>query len=248
MENNIEDLIRDDFREREIQPNTNSFERLSAKLDAQKVKKRKIIIRVLAYAASFIGLIFILQSVFKTNDNTTDKQTITNVKTKDSTETSITEENTSIAVEQIQIKESKGEISSIKKSQKRTVTKETLIANSEEELFSKPLEQMANESKVVEVQSIGKDGIILNDTTRKNQVAIRTIKEVTDEELDALLASANQSLSKNRRDSITINARSMLYEIEVEINKPLPEKVLLTLKTGATTIKELVRPDNKENN
>ena len=72
--------------------------------------------------------------------------------------------------------------------------------------------------------------------------------EITDEELDALLASANQTLLKKGRDSIVINAHSMLYEIEVEINKPLPEKVLLTLKTGATTIKELVKSNDKKNN
>ncbi len=67
MENNIEDLIREDFRKREIQPNTNAFERLHVKLDTKTASKRKKGFRMLGYAASLIGFIFILQYVVKTN-------------------------------------------------------------------------------------------------------------------------------------------------------------------------------------
>ena len=244
MENNVEDLIRNDFHKREIQPNANSFERLNAKLEAKTTNKRRSIVRVLAYAASFIGLVFILQSVFKTNDNTTDKQIITNAKTKDSTETPIIEENTSIAVEQLQIKESIDELATTKEHRKTIAIKEKVVTNPQEKVQLKILEHKIIEKELAVVESIDKENIIFNDTSRK----MLKIKEITDEELDALLASANQSLSKKSRDSITINARSMLYEIEVEINKPLPEKVLLTIKTGATTIKELVKSNDKENN
>ncbi len=253
MENNIEDLIRDDFRKREIQPNANSFERLNEKLEAKATNKRKKIVRVFAYAASFIGLVFILQSVFKTNDNATNEQVITNVKIKDSTEMSIIEENTSIAVEQPQINET-DELSSIKKPYKTIAIKEKRATNSQEKVQLKILEHKIIEKELAVVETIYKESIILNDTSRILPIPMATgtigmiIKEITDEELDALLASANQLLSKKSRDSITINARSMLYEIEVEINKPLPEKVLLTLKTGVTTIKELVRSNDKENN
>ncbi len=249
MKNNIEDLIRDNFRKRKIQPRANAFERLNAKLEAQATNKRRRIVRVFAYAASFIGLVFILQSVFKTNDNTTNEQIITNVNIKDSAKVPIVKENTSIAVEQPQFKESIDELATTKEHHKTITIKEEVATNPQEKVQLKILKHKVIEKELAVIESIEKESIILNDTSRKLPIAIgMKIKEITDEELDALLASANQSLSKNRRDSITINARSMLYEIEVEINKPLPEKVLLTLKTGATTIKELVRPNDKESN
>ncbi len=251
MENNIEDLIRDDFHKREIQPNVNSFERLNAKLEAQATNKRRIKVRVFAYAASFIGLIFILQSVFKTNDKTTNEQIITNVNIKDSTQAPIVKENTSIAVEELEFKESIDELSTIKKSRKTIAIKENLIANSHKKLPSKALEYETAEKKLTTIEPIDKKSVAFNDTTKKLTIPIAIgmkIKEITDEELDVLLAFANQSLIKKGRDSIAINAKSMLYEIEVEINKSLPEKVLLTIKTGATTIKELVKPTTKENN
>ena len=244
MENNIEDLIRDDFHKREIQPNANSFERLNAKLETQATNKRRRIVRVLAYAVSFIGLVFILQSVFKTNDKITNEQIITNVDIIDSVKVPIVKENTSIAEEESEIKELIDEVSTIKKSRKTIAIKESRMTNSQEKLPLKALKYETAKKELVVVESIDKESIILNDTSRER---LKT-KEITDEELDALLVAASQSLSKNSRDSIAINARSMLYEIEVEINKPLPEKVLLTLKTGATTIKELVRSNNKENN
>ena len=242
MENNIEDLIRDNFHKREIQPNANSFERLNAKLEIQATNKRGRIVRVLAYAASFIGLVFMLQSVFKTNDKITNEQIITNVNSKDSAKVPIVRENISITEEQSQFKESIHELPTLKKSRKTIAIKESRIANSQEKLPSKALEYETTEKELVVVEPIDKESIILNDTSRKR---LKT-KEITDKELDALLASANRSLSKNSRDSITINARSMLYEIEVEINKPLPEKVLLTFKTGVTTIKELVKSNDKQ--
>ncbi len=248
MENNIEDLIRDDFRKREIQPNANAFERLQTKLEMQTANKRKRIIRILAYAASFIGLVFILQSVFKNND-TNNEQIITTIKTKDSAKVPIDEENNSIAVEQPQFKEQIDEVATAKEHRKTITVKEKIVANSQEKLPSKTLKYKAIEKRLATVESVDEKSVAFNDTTKKLPltIGIKT-KEITDEELDALLATANQSLTKIDKDSIAINARSMLYEIEVEINKPLPEKVLLTIKTGATTIKELVKPTNKENN
>ncbi len=249
MENNIEDLIRDDFRKREIQPNANAFERLQTKLETQTANKRKRLVSILGYAASFIGLVFILQSVFKTNDNTPNEQIITNVKTKDSTEKSIDKEDTSIAVEQSQFNQSISEVATTKEHHKTITVKEEIVADLQEKSPSKALGYKAIEKKLTTIESVDKKSVAFNDTPEKLPltIGIKT-KEITDEELDALLASANQSLTKIDKDSIAINARSMLYEIEVEINKPLPEKVLLTIKTGATTIKELVRPTNKENN
>jgi hypothetical protein len=238
MKNKIEDLIREDFLKREIQPNANAFERLSEKLEKQAVSKRKKWVRVLAYAASLVGIIFLLKAAFKTGDGTsTDKRTITNVQPKGSAVAPVDEKATVIAVEEPENTfEDTVEITK--------TSKVILITESKATSFSK---------KVTPPAEVKEQKAIVPQTTTIAIVADTfklpiDITEVTDAELDALLAAANQTLPKNGGDSISINAKSMLYEIEVEINKPLPEKVMLTLKTSITTVKELVKSTEKENN
>ena len=242
MENNIEDLIRDDFRKREIQPNTNAFERLHAKLDTRTASKRKKGFRMLGYAAGLIGFIFILQYVVKTNRTNTE-EIITNVKIQETIEIPTDNESTSIAIEQLE-DANPTKLPTIEPSNNKVIIKEEIVSNLKKETPSKILETTISKKESVPIQLIAKENIAFNDTSKKHLKPT----EITDKELDALLIAANQSLSKEGGDSITINARSMLYELEVEINKPLPEKVLLTLKTGVVTIKELVKSNDKENN
>ena len=234
MENKIEDLIRDDFRKREIQPNANAFERLQLKLDVQKSKRRKKRMKILAIAASLIGLVFVTRISFikPTVPNQKD-QIITNVKPKDAVISPVKKDTGSIAVEEY--KESIHISPEIIHQQKSITVKESEVA-----ILDEPILPKKEEKNFQLATAIAKETIVSNDTF-KTPI---TIKEVTDDELDALLATASQSLSKNKKDSIYINSKTMLYEIEVEINKPMPEKVLLTLKT----VKELVKTNDKENN
>jgi len=245
MENNIEEMIRDDFRKRKIEPNANSFERLTAKLEVKRSNKRKRIISIFAYAASIIGLVFILQSVFKNNYNVEiNEPAITNLKIKDSSNLKIvnSKDESPVILEQSEASNSK--LKNLKELVNKKLIKENFVANSPKKSPSKDLEPTIIEKELTAIESLNKANLVISDTTGKRVKLI----EITDEELDALLASANQTLVKKGSDSIVINAQSMHYEIEVEINKPLPEKVLLTLKTGATTINELVKSNDKENN
>jgi len=67
---------------------------------------------------------------------------------------------------------------------------------------------------------------------------------VSDSELDALLASSKAQLTALKGDSLKVNALQMLFELEIEINKPLPEKIILTLKSGSKTVKDILNPKN----
>ena len=233
MENNIEDIIRKNFRKREIAPSDSSFETLSTNLDTHSKKKRKKLIRFFAYAASIIGLIFSIQFAFQKNKE--DKnQIITNVNIDDST--TVAPLNGAKKLLKIEREEKLVKSNYKKKLLNTTPTqKETLLVKLEEN-FSK------NDSVAIAIEKPQVEQFV-----DKNQFKdIFFIQDISDAELDALLATARQSLPKNKGDSIVINAKTMLYELEVEINKPLPEKVYLTLKTGASTIKKIVKPsDNK---
>lgn len=240
MENNIEKLIRDDFHKREIQPSANAFDRLEAKLDIQAKNKRKKLIRILSIAASFVGIVIILQFALKT----TNTEIITGAKDKDSARfeapnsqnfSTVASELLDTVSDEVNIADSKKPINTI--SVKRKII--PVIKNKSQPKMSDP--------KTVKKELLITKSIDISEQALKDAHSKLFVKkEVTDEELDVLLASARQSIQKQIKDSITVNSQRMLYEIEVKINKPLPEKVLLTLKTGATNIKEIVKPNTNK--
>ena len=240
MENNIEKLIRDDFHKRKINPSVNALERLNAKLDTKTSVKRNRVVRIFAFAASIAGLIFLLQSVFRTTESNISNEVITNIKHNDSInkQKPNKEYYTPVALESLDTMSIKLTNTTIIKRKNDNSVQTNFVSVSEEKLKSK-----INQSTLVEkelpiiVLTEKVEVVALNDTV-KPRFKQNTI---SDEELDALLASAMQSLPKKGSDSIEISAQSMLYEIEVEINQPLPEKIFLTLKTGANTFKTLVK-------
>ena len=235
MENNIEELIRKDFHKREITPSEKALEHLNTKLDALQTKsKRKKRIRFLGYAASIIGLIFILQFVLQNGEvSETLEEVSTAIDSKDTIAIPIIEDG--IAVKQFE-EVYKNNVA--KESLKTTKVRKKIEMSPQEDSMQEPDKGKVAEVKTSIVQSNYKNTALYGDTI--------SIKKVTDAELDALLAEASLTLVREGGDSIVVNSKSMLYEIEVEINKPLPEKVYLTLKTGATTLKELVKSNNNK--
>ncbi len=235
MENNIEELIRKDFHKREITPSENALEHLNAKLDAQQVKpKRKKLIKFLGYVASIVGLIFILQLVLQEGEvPKTQEEVNTAIGSKDTTTIPVIED--VVVVKQFE-EAYKNNVE--KESIKTTKVRKKIEASFQEDSMQDAVKGKVAEVKTSIVQSNHKNTALYGDTI--------TVKEATDAELDALLAEASLTLVREKGDSIVVNSKSMLYEIEVEINKPLPEKVYLTLKTGATTLKELVKTNNNK--
>lgn len=240
MENNIEKLIRDDFHKRKINPSANALDRLNAKLDIQTNVKRKKFVRIFAFAASIAGLIFLLQSVFRTTESTISNEVITNIKLNDSInkQEPIKEYYTPVALESLDTISNKLTNTTIIKRKNDNSVQTKFVSVSEEKLQSKIKESALVEKELPIIVLTEKDEVVALNDTVKPRFKPNTI---SDEELDALLASAMQSLPKKGSDSIEISAQSMLYEIEVEINQPLPEKIFLTLKTGANTVNTLIK-------
>lgn len=240
MENNIEKLIRDDFHKRKINPSANALDRLNAKLDTQTNVKRKKFVRIFAFVASIVGLIFLLQSVFRTTESNISNEVITNIKLNDSInkQKPNKEYYTPIALESLDTMSIKLTKTTILKRNNDNSVQTNFVSVSEEKLKSKITESTLVEKELPTILLIKKEEVVaLNDTVKPRFKS----KTISDEELDALLASAMQSLTKKGSDSIEISAQSMLYEIEVEINQPLPEKIFLTLKTGANTVNTLIK-------
>jgi len=77
-----------------------------------------------------------------------------------------------------------------------------------------------------------------------SKLIIKKNYKFSEVELDTLLASASSKLGTDNIDSLSVDALQMLNEIEIEINKPLPEKVILSFKSGSKIFIDLVNPKN----
>ena len=247
MENNIEDLIREDFEKREIKPNKDAFDIIDKKVQSYRLKRRSKKVRIVAYAASIIGVVLMLQFMLKPQEKHDHKDVITNTIVNDSakSQTPNAKSNFFIAIEEVDTTipsklVHKNEMKFLKeKFEKHTMT---VVFNDTSQKMDSSFMKNIKAPKLYDsthATAINTTG----DTLKK----IYKFKEITDAELDALLASAHQSLDKTAGDSLSIDAQKMLYELEVEINKPLPQRILFTVKTGVVTVKEIVKSNTKEN-
>ncbi len=243
MDKNIEDLIKEEFKDRELEVATESFEKLDAKLKEHARKTRTKNFRVMFYAASIIGILFFSQSLLKTDGSNSIETEISNEVFEQENRDQI-----SSAPNENTILEKKIEESDVK-SPSRFYKKMEKVEPQQLAPSKGSMQIAATSSAPLKdsIESIPLEGTPLmafKDTFNYASVPI----EVTDEEISALLSAANASIGRKGRDSLIVDAQRMLYELEVEINKPLPEKVMLTVKSGVLTLKEIVKSKDDDNN
>lgn len=224
MENELENLIKSEFDHRTLNPSSYAFDKLIAKLIVYQKSKQRINLKNLLIAASILGLIFTVGYEFNFKDKTAVKQNvISNVEKK---ETAPIPQETKLLIA-------------------KTIKKESFFKNklrSKEVVFAKAisLEKINEDATLTFEKPI--EVLALIDKPKTKQFAVNS--NVTDAEINELLSSVQTKKLAKARDSLSVNAFQLLYEIEVEINKPLPEKVILTLRSGSRAIKELIKPTN----
>ncbi len=246
MENNIENNIKKAFRNRKIQPSSNAWKVLEAKLDTSETKKKSMFFKYLAYASIFIGLLLSLYVFI--NPSKTKKELITKekpelklktikpkieiVSTSTKKETTISQKNNSKQV--------------ITKTPKNTVKKDALSTKNSEKtiqiVFKKPKKVVEKENKLPIMDKQNPISIIDNNKEIVVKPINKKIKKklfTSDAELDQLLISAI-NLEKSKKNTtkpiINIKNEQLLYSLENEINKPIKTKLLDKLLKGAQTV------------
>jgi len=224
MENELENLIKSEFDHRTLNPSSYAFDKLINKLMVHQKSKQSINLKNLVIAASILGLIFTVGYEFNFKAKTTVKQNvISNIQKKETVP--ITKETKLLIT--------------------KTFKKESSLKNklrSKELVFAKAnsLEKMNDDATLTSEKPI--EVLALIDKPKTKEFLVNS--NVTDAEINELLSSVQTKKLATTRDSLSVNAFQLLYEIEVEINKPLPEKVILTLRSGSRAIKELIKPTN----
>jgi hypothetical protein len=216
MEKDIKKLIVTDFKQRHLTVSQNAFDRLMDKKILSASKRRLRFYKIIAVAAGV--LLFVLALSFQWQ-----KSKIPNTTT-----------------------EIKNQPKSIKgHAPSQNIDK---ILKKERFLVAESRHHLIRQLPVFKIVQVAHSNSVLNQSPKVDVFRNPHLKfvdkalRISDSELDALLTSATAQLKDISSDSLKVNALQMLYEIEIEINKPLPEKIIITLKSGSKTLKDIINP------
>lgn len=254
-----EEQVKDTMEQRTIQPSANSWEKLSNRLDVETPTKNRKGFWYLGIAASIVGVLLITnlfnkdnatmvepiivdteikeatKSIDNNKDVNPDKETLTTNKVKVTTSSSTKDK---------PVKNEKTKQPSIIKQQVKNEQHKLVPNTNEKEIVA----ENTNESTI----DTPKETLSLKEQKAREVVAqIQTLqktKEVTDAEIDALLAAAQREISFKRvyNESIkTIDANALLLSVEEDIEEQsLRKRVLEMLKSGYNEVKTVVAERN----
>ena len=222
------------LNKRKIEPQTGSWEELSLRLNSEE-KSKKPIFWWIGIAATLVGGILIFSMLF--NEPISETPTIVNAPAEE------------ILKEKIESQQ----ISFEKPASQEMTEPEKASVKSVENIFSEK-EPVAN-SKLASMGNTQKSSKTENDQTQKDPDLMKDTKisgipeeviaeasskenetgEITDAEVDTLLAEASKQISRDRSAksvSENIDANSLLLDVEMELEQSIREKVFDVLKEG----------------
>lgn len=252
----FEEQLKDKLEERSLQPSAESWTKLSERLDAEEKKTKFPWFWWMGIAAAvIITLTVVMQTLGTKNTEQTLPQIVEQEvkedynKTKESNTTEIktielaSEDNEVEVGSESQDKKSKTEIINYKSATKRKVDTQLAVEKNIEENSSKDITNSINEQKtIIEEAIIDKAAVaeaIKDINTQKTNV--------TDREVDSLLKVASKELFKDKLQkeaNRTVDAKSLLEDVEDEMGQSFRSKVYEVLKDGYKTVKTAVAQRN----
>lgn len=234
--NNIENQIKEKLNSREIQPSAQAWDRLDAMLTVAEEKKTKrsfFSFKYIGIAASV--LVFVTLGLFFFNQKNTmiepqNSVVNTEIKKENTEETIPTEQNS------ILIKEKNSEV--IVSNEKMTTRNPKPETRNSQPAFNEVSIINQNQEEVIANQEV-----VLPKTEEK------TIKKTTIVDVDELLASVEKDRKTNikiNKSDIKVDAKSLLSEVDTELDMSFREKVLNTVSKNYKSVKEAVVNRNHE--
>jgi hypothetical protein len=234
--NNIEKQIRENLNSREIQPSAQAWDRLDAMLTVAEEKKTKhsfFSFKYIGIAASV--LVFVTLGLFYFNQNDEIIKPATPV-----VDTEIKKENTEETIPVIEspilIKEKSNEVAvSTKKEgniQKKKDSNQPIINASEVSIINK------NQQEAIVNQ------VIVSPIKEEKTIKTKTVVDVY--ELLASVEKDRKKQAKINKTNIKVDEKSMLSEIDTELDLSFRQRVLNTVNKNYKAVKEAVANRNNE--
>ncbi|MCR8668873.1 hypothetical protein NO995_14390 [Aestuariibaculum sp. M13] len=243
--NNFEKQIKEKLEGRTMKPSADAWNTLSKRLDANENKSSNKRYLWLGIAASFIGVLFLVTVFTKTeetvpvivnNPKVVEETIPMEVVSQNVKDTSKVEENTTNKV----IEES------MLKKQHDVISKQEqrIVVAQEQSDMSEELQNSNNQLKKelsFEDQKVEEVIAKVNDLMTHN-------KEVTDNEIEALLLDAQRSINKQRilnQSTGVVDADLLLQDVETELDQSFRSKIFDAIKTSFGTVKTAVAQRNQ---
>ncbi|MAP79877.1 MAG: hypothetical protein CL526_02195 [Aequorivita sp.] len=260
---NLEDNIRKKLDARSIQPSANAWDKLEAKLDATKPKKRPVFWYLAA--ASFVGFVIVTSVFLFTNNSEIENQIVENnnlnapVYDDDSKKLNNNFETAKIASE-----DNTKEVPPQNSSTKQDAEKQTGVAKQKPALS----QQSEIDKKIKDNRAIAKTSakqnttpksveeliVVENDDFFKNKVnevvaSVKKLQEdndnITATEVENLLNNARRDIEMQRiLNNQKVDANALLQDVEWELERSFRDKVFEALGEGFNKVRTAVLERN----
>lgn len=254
----FEEQFKDKLEKRSLQPSADSWAKLSQRLDAEEKKSKNPWFWWMGIAAGLIIMLAIAVQVFGSKDvMDTVPQMVEEDKIENKIEPNQPDQDkiqiTKLALEDQQTETEKAndqkveqpEIVNYKSVTKQKPKNKIHLANNEE--VEKNVTENMDEVHIVQ-KSVMEDALVNNDAITN---AIKGFKSEnisdTDREVDSLLKLASKELFKDKlkkETSTTVDANSLLQNVEDEMGQSFRSKVFEALKDSYETVKTAVAERN----
>ncbi len=237
--NNFEKEIRERLNSREIQPSSQAWDRLDAMLTVAEEKKTKrsfFSFKYIGIAASV--LVFVTLGLFYFNQKNT---------------TTIETQNTVVETETKETPNSKLQIPNIENKQNNEV-----VVSNEKARTINPKSRNQNSKPIINQKTDVNQSVIVNQNQQEaivNQEIVspkqeeKAIKKTSIVDVDELLASVEKDRKTNikiNKSDIKVDAKSLLSEVDTELDMSFRERVLNTVNKNYKSVKEAVANRNHE--
>ncbi|MHA7842642.1 MAG: hypothetical protein ACX93I_04935 [Winogradskyella sp.] len=252
----FEEQLKDKLEKRSLQPSADSWAKLSKRLDADAKKSKNPWFWWMGIAAAVIITLTVVVQTLETNDTEEILPIVVEQEAQkdiEKVEESLpkTIEETELASENDEVEDSsdekddkkKPEILNYKSITKGNIKTQLAVDQKTENSNTKDISYTKNEQKA-----------IIEEVTIDKAVVVQTLKElntekkeVTDREVDSLLKVASKELFKDKLQkeaSRTVDAKSLLEDVEDEMGQSFRTKVYEVLKDGYQTVKTAVAQRN----
>lgn len=228
----LDKAFREKLNQREITPSENAWDRLDAMLTVSKEKKRDRNYGWLYLAATILGFLFIATVFLSQTEELTDKG-----------RNEVVIENNSIE------KPSKNTIQSETETVIPTIETESIAAISDVKTQSglkethqkKPIiDQNQSKSQAAAVNEIPNSTLITNNNANQTLINQKTVQPPA--KVDELLAAVAQNQKEDQK--IKVNAKSLLSQVDGEVNTTFREKVIRKIHKNYQEVAETVSNRN----
>lgn len=251
----FEEQLKDKLEKRSIQPSQDAWNKLSERLDEVEDKQNNKGFWWLGIAAAIVGLMLAITFVFKSNTEIVEP-TIVDTKKENVIETEVLQNKEVLKDNNTVVTELKDETESKKiqtNNTKTQIDKTPLktIVNQKQEAIIKEADAkntaVANANTVKTTEVLSFEDQKVKDVVAQIQQLQKDNKEVTTEEIDALLEAAHKEITMQKlfnEATNKVDANALLQSVEDDLEQSFRAKVFDAIKSGYESVKTAVAERN----